>query len=449
MRRAHRRRLLASLAATLPVLAALAFAAGELLAPAAPGFGCRVLRNGAVPWLGSPGTGCPLRAYDRVLAVESGGDVQQGDAAAELRRIAAGAPAAVRVLVSRGDEVAWLALELRADDRARRAGRLAAAGLLAAALLGGPRDPLGLHGARGDALPDAERRASRSRRSRPCAVALPRASRSSAIGSGAVPPALVHLALSFPREREIVRRYPALLHAVHALGALLCGICVVNLRALGCGLDARGPGARDARHARLGDARGGVCGGCARSASAPRTRARRCCCGARSRWPRSARDRRARARALARRLQHRRGPAAAAGRLRDRALPALRPGARRAPRHRLSALRHRRERLRRGGLRRRRASRRRAAPARRSGVAARAGLRLLPRRRAAARAAAHEDRRLALAEHFAHARRARCPRTRHRAAARSRCLRAPAVPDAARRARSRVGVCLPRGGAEL
>ncbi len=44
-----------------------------------------------------------------------------------------------------------------------------------------------------------------------------------------VPSSLAHLALSFPREREIVRRHPALLRALHALGALLCGIGVLNL----------------------------------------------------------------------------------------------------------------------------------------------------------------------------------------------------------------------------
>ncbi len=230
MTAARRRRLLASLAATLPVFAALALAGRELLAPAEPGFGCRVLRNGAVPWLGSPGAGCPLRAYDRVLAVEFAGDVRQGDAAAELRRVAASAPAAVRVLVSRGDEVAWLALALRADDRTRRAGRLAAAGLLAAALLGtalairwGSTAPA--------ATPFLMLSASVSLASITalCGGASEELQILGAIGSGCVPPALVHLALSFPREREIVRRHPALLHAVHALGALLCGICVVNL----------------------------------------------------------------------------------------------------------------------------------------------------------------------------------------------------------------------------
>jgi signal transduction histidine kinase len=44
-----------------------------------------------------------------------------------------------------------------------------------------------------------------------------------------VPAALAHLALTFPREREIVRQHPALLRAVHALGALLCAIAVGNL----------------------------------------------------------------------------------------------------------------------------------------------------------------------------------------------------------------------------
>ena len=230
MNPALRRRLIPSLAATLPVLAALALAGFELLAPAAPGFPCRVLRNGAVPWLGSSDAGCPLRSYDRVLAVESAGNVRHGDAAAELRRIASTSPTGVRVLVSRGDEVEWLPLEIRAGDRTRRAGRFAAAALLSAALLGtalairwGSTTPA--------ATPFLMLSASVSLAliTALCGDSAEALQIFGAIGSGAVPQALVHLALSFPREREIVRRYPALLLAVHALGALLCGICVLNL----------------------------------------------------------------------------------------------------------------------------------------------------------------------------------------------------------------------------
>jgi hypothetical protein len=223
-------RLFASLTATLPVVASLALAGLGLLAPPAPGFPCRVLPNGAVPWLGSPGAGCPLRPYDRVLAVESAGVVRHGEAAAELRRVAAASAASARVLVSRGDRVAWHALSTGMDDPARRAGRFAAATLLAGALLG---TALAIRW--GSSAPAASpflllcASVSLAAVSVLCgdyqqALQIP-----GAIGSAAIPASLAHLALTFPREREIVRRYPALVCGVHCLGALLCSIAVWNL----------------------------------------------------------------------------------------------------------------------------------------------------------------------------------------------------------------------------
>jgi len=223
-------RLLASLAATLPVLVALALAGLGLLAPAAPGFPCRVLRNGAVPWLGSPGAGCPLRPYDRVLAVESAGAVRHGEAAAELRRVAAASAAGARVLVSRGDRVEWHALATRRDDRARRAGRFAAAALAAGALLG---TALAIRW--GSEAPAASpllllcASVSLAAVSVLCGGYQEALQVPGAIGSAAIPAALAHLALTFPREREIVRRYPGLVRGVYGLGALLCSIAVWNL----------------------------------------------------------------------------------------------------------------------------------------------------------------------------------------------------------------------------
>jgi signal transduction histidine kinase len=223
-------RVLASLLATLPVLAALVLAGLGLLEPAAPGFPCRVLRNGAVPWLGSPDPGCPLRPYDRVLAVESAGGVRHGEAADELRRVAAASGSRARVLVSREGRVGWHTLAVRSDPRTRRAGRFAAAVLVAGALLS---TALAIRW--GSAAPAAT----------PCLLLCASVSLAAvsvlcgsyqqalqipgAIGSACIPAALAHLALTFPREREIVRRYPALVRGVHGLGALLCGISVWNL----------------------------------------------------------------------------------------------------------------------------------------------------------------------------------------------------------------------------
>ena len=224
-------RVLASLLATLPVLASLGVAGFALLEPAAPGFPCRVLRNGAVPWLGSPDPGCPLRPYDRVLAVESAaGGVRHGEAADELRRAAAASASQARVLVSRGDRVEWHTLAIRRDARTRRAGRFAAAVLVAGVLLA-----TALAVRWGSAAPAATpflllcASVSLAAVSVLCGSHQEGLQIPGAIGSACVPAALAHLALTFPREREIARRYPALVRGVHGLGALLCGLAVWNL----------------------------------------------------------------------------------------------------------------------------------------------------------------------------------------------------------------------------
>jgi signal transduction histidine kinase len=222
-------RLCSSALAALPVLAALALAGLDLRAPERPGYACRVLGNGAVPRLGSPGAGCPLRPYDRVLAVESRGVARHGAAAAMLRRVAAQG-VDVRVLVSRGDGVAWHVLAVRREGLARRAGRFAAAAVLAGALLG-----TGLAIRWGSAAPAATpflllcAGVSLAGVSVLCGADRGALQIPGAIGSAAIPAALAHLALTFPREREIVRRHPALVRAVYAQAALLCSIAAWNL----------------------------------------------------------------------------------------------------------------------------------------------------------------------------------------------------------------------------
>jgi signal transduction histidine kinase len=225
-----RRRLWQSAAATLPVLAAIALAGRALLGPETAGFPCRVLRNGAVHWLASHDAGCPLRPYDRVLAVDAGDGARHGDAADGLRRAAAASLPRVRVLVSRDGGAAWFELSAQEGDRTRRAGRLAAAVLLSGALLG-----TGLAIRWGTSVPAATpflflvASVSLAAVAGLCGGGSDALQLAGAVGSGAVPATLAHLALAFPREREIVRRHPALLRVVHGVGALLCAIAVVNL----------------------------------------------------------------------------------------------------------------------------------------------------------------------------------------------------------------------------
>jgi signal transduction histidine kinase len=227
--RGLRGRLLASSLATLPVLASLALAAAALFEPPAPGFPCRVLRNGAVPWLGNPEAGCPLLPYDRVLAVETAGLLRGGEPGDELRRLAATPAAQARVLVSREGRALWQTLAARSDSRGRRAARFAAASLAAAALLA---TALAIRW--GSAAPAANpflllcASVSLAAVSLLCGSGLERVQWLGSVGSACIPAALAHLALTFPREREIARRYPALVRGLYGLGALLGGLCLWN-----------------------------------------------------------------------------------------------------------------------------------------------------------------------------------------------------------------------------
>jgi signal transduction histidine kinase len=215
--------------ATLPVLASLALSAAALLETPAPGFPCRVLRNGAVPWLGTPDPGCPLRPYDRVLAVESAGLLRGGEPGDELHRLAAAPAAQARVLVSREGRALWHTLTARSDSRGRRAARFAASLLAAGALLA---TALAIRW--GSAAPAANpflllcASVSLTAVSLLCGSGRDSVQLLGAVGSACIPAALAHLALTFPREREIARRYPALVRGLYGLGALLGGICVWN-----------------------------------------------------------------------------------------------------------------------------------------------------------------------------------------------------------------------------
>ena len=353
--RTDRARWLASLLATLPVLAALALAGLGLLAPAAPGFPCRVLRNGAVPWLGSPDPGCPLRAYDRVLAVESAGGVRHGEAADELRRVAAASARGARVLVSRGRPRGMA----RARDPQRRPAPSAPAASppprwSRRAARHGARDPLGLGGSRCDARSCCSARASRWRPSRVLCGAISEALQiPGAIGQRLHPGGAGAPGAHVPaRARD---RAP--LSRAGARGSR-AGRAAVRHRPSGISNARRRSGCSPTARSRCSRSSPGRCSWwSARSrvresgSALERARARVLLWGtlAVAAVPLAAASRGWAVRRLARDVQRRGRPAAAADRLRDRALPPLRSRARGAPRHRLPALRGRRERLRRRG----------------------------------------------------------------------------------------------------
>ncbi len=222
-------------APALVVLLAIFLAAGtDLLAEPGPQLGCRVLPNAVVPVLAGRSAGCALRPYDRVIAVSagealpvaSGRDLQHAIDAA-----AADAGDSIDLLVIRGVEEKWLSVPLIQDSRGQTIGRFAAAVFVSAVLMA-----VSLLVRWGSAHPSAG----------PFAwfyacvsvvlvsVLCGRYSETlvipGVVASGLIPATLAHLALTFPREREIVRRTPQILSLVYGFSGLITLIAVVNLK---------------------------------------------------------------------------------------------------------------------------------------------------------------------------------------------------------------------------
>lgn len=218
----------ALLAAALP-LAPLLLADLSLFSSGA-GLACRVLPNGVVPLLASWSPGCNLEAYDRVLALRTEGRIERPYSAA---RVAAqsGSVARVELRVSRRGRERWVRVPLM--DAAAAPGRLRA---VAAALLA-----LGL------TLPAQwVRRRSPARAAGPffgfclclgivslnalCGAGAPGLELAGVAARGAIPALLVHLALTFPRERGVLRREPGLLRATYGVAVLATAVAAFNLQ---------------------------------------------------------------------------------------------------------------------------------------------------------------------------------------------------------------------------
>ncbi len=222
-------------APALVVVFAILLAAGtDLLAEPGPQLGCRVLPNAVVPVLTGRSAGCALRPYDRVIAVRtdeaipvtSGSEIQHA-----IETAAAEARGSIDLLVVRGADESWLSVPLIEDSRGQIVGRFAAAVFVSAVLMA-----VSLLVRWGSAHPSAGPFAwfyacvSVVLVSILCgrysdALVIP-----GVVASGLIPATLAQLALTFPREREIVRRAPQIVALVYGFSGLITLIAILNLR---------------------------------------------------------------------------------------------------------------------------------------------------------------------------------------------------------------------------
>jgi len=211
-----RRRLLATAVAVLPVVLALGLAGeAQRRADSAPRLACRVLSNQMVPVISSRGAGCELAPYDRVLHVGRPGGVERDRS--------------VPMLFSRKGVEMQAEVPAVPEPRSRSYGRLGVALLLSTVLVG--TSLLVLWGSASLAAPPYlffNACVSTFLISQLCWRHSGLLEALGLIAGGLIPATIVHLAMTFPRERRVVRRVPQLLRMIYGANAVLVLIAVAN-----------------------------------------------------------------------------------------------------------------------------------------------------------------------------------------------------------------------------
>jgi signal transduction histidine kinase len=223
-----------SATAVIPVVAAILLAAGSDL-PSEPGpqLGCRILPNAMVPVVAGRSAGCELRPYDRVIAARGAAHrpiASRSDLQREVEAAAAAGHSSLPLLVVRRGDERWIGVPIVGDTRAQIVGRFLGAVLVSALVMavsliilwGSSEAAAGpfayfyacasvvLVSVLGGRYSDA--------------LVIP-----AVVASGLVPATLSHIALTFPREREVVRQAPQVVRVIYGFSALLTLIAVVNL----------------------------------------------------------------------------------------------------------------------------------------------------------------------------------------------------------------------------
>lgn len=182
---------------------------------------CWVLPNGRV--MARLGSGCPLRSHDQLRSVRAAGRVfVPGEAVRPLGAALARAGSTLEIRVLRSGEERSVELPIRRIPTKTRAARVGSALLIAALLLSIPLVVL-WHSSSPAAVPLALLYSSFSTLAvvvlcRPGSLWLLRAAVCAALAAPAI---LVHLALTFPRERNLLRTVPSVAVIPYATCATL------------------------------------------------------------------------------------------------------------------------------------------------------------------------------------------------------------------------------------
>jgi signal transduction histidine kinase len=194
---------------------------------------CSVLPNLLVPVFASPDGSCPLWAYDRIRAVERSGERVAVGSSSELEQALPAAGSTVWLELERRDERLWQTVAVMAETPWRQAGRFVAAVVVAGILLATGLMVYWNSHARAAApflifyaCVSAFLMVVLSGRTSYGLVVAQLAA------TGAIPASLVHLALTFPRERDLLRRVPSIVFWPYATAGALVALQLASFDGL-------------------------------------------------------------------------------------------------------------------------------------------------------------------------------------------------------------------------
>ncbi|MCG8589402.1 MAG: HAMP domain-containing histidine kinase [Proteobacteria bacterium] len=225
---------LRTLGVVLSVLIPVALLASTALKDVAGGgseqrLGCRINPTRLVSAIPDQGANCPLRAFDRVVMVMTADGAHYVSSIRDLNEAVQEASGSIAIAVARAEGQEWIEVPVLRDSPLQAAGRLLSAVLVTGILLG---------------LSVLIFANSSSAASLPLLYvfsimsviaidlltgeASPLGFQFTITAAGFLPAALAHLALTYPKERKIVRRAPEVIWLFYGVSAWLVIVALFN-----------------------------------------------------------------------------------------------------------------------------------------------------------------------------------------------------------------------------
>jgi predicted RND superfamily exporter protein/signal transduction histidine kinase len=225
-------RALVSFVALTPVLAVSVFSIDGALSPDTRGvIECRTVPNGVVPLIAGSSEKCPLRPLDRIVSIEGGGNHAPGADRDAFAQVVGSATGSVVAEIERSGETVRAVVPVAQQSREDRVHHLMwALAIVGLVIFFALRIYWQSQAGAATALLVLASAVSAEIISVLCASYADSIYWASVPAGPLIGASLAHLALTFPRESQAIRRAPGVLFAPYAFAALLTA---AELRALG------------------------------------------------------------------------------------------------------------------------------------------------------------------------------------------------------------------------